>query len=196
MSIVRELDRCINCQSCIMACKRRHGVTRMTLEGTTIGCISLPNICRQCSEPACVDACPKQAMVKDGEKVHVIQEHCIGCGLCARACPYNAITMIEAEELERKGPILKMFRALFLRGGLEGKKEKKLETKMETKLETKLETKMETKKKKEKKMGTKMKKKLAVKCDLCFGYDSPTCIDSCPTRALHLRTLEEDTQQK
>jgi len=72
------------------------------MEGETIGCLSYPKICRQCAHPECVQACRLGAMVKDGDIVHIIPEKCVGCGLCAKACPYDAITMMEADKLDKK----------------------------------------------------------------------------------------------
>ncbi|WP_076538277.1 DMSO/selenate family reductase complex B subunit [Shewanella sp. UCD-KL21] len=48
--------------------------------------------CNHCSEPVCVKACPTGAMHKRREDglVHVATDLCIGCGSCARACPYDA----------------------------------------------------------------------------------------------------------
>ena len=48
--------------------------------------------CNHCSEPVCVKACPTGAMHKRREDglVQIFTELCIGCGSCARACPYDA----------------------------------------------------------------------------------------------------------
>ena len=40
----------------------------------------------------CPDGCIK---VKDGKVEGFDYEHCKGCGICARECPKDAITMIE-----------------------------------------------------------------------------------------------------
>lgn len=100
--IVRRIDKCIDCQACINACKRRHGKARMKMEGVTFDCVSLPNVCKFCKDPKCVKACRKEAMVKERDNVHVDAEKCIGCGLCKKACPYDAIEIIDRKELERK----------------------------------------------------------------------------------------------
>ena len=44
---------------------------------------------------ACIKACPKDAIhIVDG-KSFIDQEKCIKCGRCMDACPYKAITKIE-----------------------------------------------------------------------------------------------------
>ncbi|HNZ87536.1 MAG TPA: 4Fe-4S dicluster domain-containing protein [Methanofastidiosum sp.] len=51
------------------------------------------NVCLQCDDAPCVEACPTEALVIDPdlERVVLIEDKCIGCRLCVRACPYNGI---------------------------------------------------------------------------------------------------------
>jgi Fe-S-cluster-containing hydrogenase component 2 len=41
--------------------------------------------------------CPVNSIFREGSKEIVIEDHCIGCGLCASNCPYGNITMYGQE---------------------------------------------------------------------------------------------------
>lgn len=89
--VILDMDRCIGCRSCSAACFYTHqgmpnvayGIIR---EGT------LPIICRQCEEPACVDACPVDALRREPSgAVRRSRLLCIGCSSCVQACPFGVI---------------------------------------------------------------------------------------------------------
>jgi len=89
--VILDIDRCVGCRSCSAACFYSHrgmpnvayGIIR---EGT------LPVICRQCEDPACVAACPVEALRREPNGlVRRSRMLCIGCGSCVHACPFGVI---------------------------------------------------------------------------------------------------------
>ncbi|MBE3584622.1 MAG: 4Fe-4S binding protein [Thermoanaerobacter sp.] len=58
---------------------------------------SLPLNCRHCAEPACVDACPTGAMLRDKTTglVRHRADRCVGCWMCVMACPTGALSLVE-----------------------------------------------------------------------------------------------------
>jgi Fe-S-cluster-containing dehydrogenase component len=65
--------------------------------------VHFPKSCLHCEDAACVTVCPTGASYKREEDgiVLVEEERCIGCGLCAWACPYGA------RELDPVGGVMK-----------------------------------------------------------------------------------------
>ena len=53
----------------------------------------LPRLCNHCTNPACLEACPRKAIYKRAEDgiVLVDQERCEGYRYCMKACPYKKI---------------------------------------------------------------------------------------------------------
>ena len=105
-AILTDLDRCVGCLACVTACKMQNDVeigsywNRVVRMGPTPkyeGAVSpdvelyyLPFGCQHCQNPDCVTVCPTGASVKmeDGT-VQIDPDLCIGCKLCADACPYG-----------------------------------------------------------------------------------------------------------
>ncbi len=89
--VVIDLDRCIECRSCAAACYYSHA-NMPAVNFARSGWALLPVICRQCKAASCVETCPAEAMVRD--ESGVVKRRlfrCIGCGSCARACPFGVI---------------------------------------------------------------------------------------------------------
>jgi sulfite dehydrogenase (quinone) subunit SoeB len=66
--------------------------------------VHFPKSCLHCDDAPCVTVCPTGASYKRAEDgiVLVDEDICIGCGLCAWACPYGAREMDEAEGVMKK----------------------------------------------------------------------------------------------
>jgi Fe-S-cluster-containing dehydrogenase component len=65
----------------------------------------IPETCTQCEYPACYYVCPVRGALiideKTGARV-IMEDVCIGCGACSRACPYNARGKIIRYNPEKK----------------------------------------------------------------------------------------------
>lgn len=96
-----DLDRCTRCGDCMQACIDTHpdGVSRLYLDGPRIGKYLVPNACRKCLDPVCMIGCPVGSIVRGERGEIVIQDWCIGCGLCADQCPYGSIHMHHLDTL-------------------------------------------------------------------------------------------------
>jgi Fe-S-cluster-containing dehydrogenase component len=66
--------------------------------------IHFPKSCLHCEDAPCVTVCPTGASYKRVEDgiVLVNESDCIGCGLCAWACPYGAREMDQEEKVMKK----------------------------------------------------------------------------------------------
>lgn len=64
----------------------------------------LPRICNHCSRPACLEACPRKAILKREEDgVVVIDEsRCSGYRFCQEACPYKKIYFNHITQVSQK----------------------------------------------------------------------------------------------
>lgn len=113
-AIVVDLDRCIGCHSCEIACKNEYevdlGITYNKVQqvgpfGTYphLQQYFLPYMCQQCEDAPCVEVCPTGASQKlDDGTVQVDEATCIGCGLCVSACPYDARYVDEQTQVAMK----------------------------------------------------------------------------------------------
>lgn len=90
-----DLDRCTRCDECVRACADTHtdGRSRLFLEGPRFEHYLVPITCRSCLDPVCLIGCPVGSIRRGDNKEIRIEDWCIGCGMCARQCPYGSIQM-------------------------------------------------------------------------------------------------------
>jgi Fe-S-cluster-containing hydrogenase component 2/CRP-like cAMP-binding protein len=92
--LVLDLERCTRCDECTKACADTHGgVTRLKREGLRFGKYLVASACRSCEDPYCLVGCPVDAIHRGEGNEIKIENHCIGCGLCEKNCPYGNIRM-------------------------------------------------------------------------------------------------------
>lgn len=92
-----DLTKCTRCDECTKACADSHpdGHARLLRDGLRFGQFLVATSCRSCHTPYCMDGCPVDAIHRRGSHLEVvIEDHCIGCGLCERNCPYGSIHMV------------------------------------------------------------------------------------------------------
>ncbi len=130
LGLAIDLDICVGCHACVIACKEwntsnygaplsdidAYGANPVgtflnrihTYEVKTEGCnaqtVHFPKSCLHCEDAPCVTVCPTGASYKRVEDgiVLVNEDDCIGCGLCAWACPYGAREMDAAAGVMKK----------------------------------------------------------------------------------------------
>lgn len=155
-ALVIDENLCVHCDNCERACAETHdGIPRLDRDaGPTFQNIHLAHSCRHCEQPHCMKDCPPDAIRRNEKGEVMIADTCIGCGNCAKNCPYNAIEL-RVKPPPRKTGLLSWL--LFGSGGPLGERPAKYD-------------------------ANSIKK--AYKCDLCHGKDGgPACVRACPTGA-------------
>jgi len=203
--LVMDMDLCVRCGNCSLACHKVHGQSRLLrrgihierpvkIESPSIQHVLVPSVCMHCKDPECLTGCPTGAIFRDAKgDVDIDPVTCIGCFDCATQCPYNAISMVprNGEPVVSDGLLVRL-RKLFgssappmvastttvtkTEAGGEAREDPKAEPKAEAKAEAKPEDDM-----------------VAIKCNLCEhtplnpeGRKRPaySCEENCPTGAL------------
>jgi CRP-like cAMP-binding protein/Fe-S-cluster-containing dehydrogenase component len=98
--LVLDLENCTRCDACVNACADAHdGVTRLVRDGLRFDHFLVATSCRQCRDPLCMVGCPVGSIRRRNSLEVIIEDWCIGCGLCARNCPYGNINLHPFEVL-------------------------------------------------------------------------------------------------
>lgn len=128
LGLTIDLDTCVGCHACAVACKEWNGESLMAgplpdykpygndpsgvwlnrIRNFECGSypesktVNVPMSCLHCEEAACVSVCPTGASYKRDDGIVLIDpEKCMGCNYCAWACPYGA------RELDQQAGVMK-----------------------------------------------------------------------------------------
>ena len=112
---------CIGCKACEVACKEWNGVPGEVPDvgllglsydntgalgaddwrhvafieqgsGTDLRWLMMSDVCKHCTEAACLDVCPTGSLFRTEFGTVVVQQDiCNGCGYCIPACPFGVI---------------------------------------------------------------------------------------------------------
>lgn len=129
LGLVIDMDTCVGCHACAVACKQwntsgtlgpltdyepygrePNGVAFNRIRSYEVGdypnnkTVNMPMSCMHCETAECVTVCPTGASYKRVEDgiVLVDQDKCMGCNLCAWACPYGARELDESSGTMKK----------------------------------------------------------------------------------------------
>jgi CRP-like cAMP-binding protein/Fe-S-cluster-containing hydrogenase component 2 len=159
--LIIDFTKCILCDSCVRACSALHdNKTRLIRRGVRLSNILLATSCRHCYDPTCMMKCPTGAIYRGLGGEIDYRDFCIGCGRCARNCPYGNIFIVEAAD-DSKSEVGKGFFPRYF------KKDKNTHGETENREDVK----------------KRSRRKKAVKCDMCSEYPFMACVYNCPTGA-------------
>lgn len=94
-----DINKCVQCNTCALICKKTHKYSD-TMRRKLISFenesrqVIFSISCQHCLSPACMMVCRNSCIKKLKTGAVIIDnKNCIGCGNCAAACPFNAITL-------------------------------------------------------------------------------------------------------
>lgn len=117
--LVIDDEACVRCGHCSWSCAQAHddGISRLVRRGEKVvvrdaidgssRALVVPGSCQHCKHPACMIECPTGAIARDPHgQVLVREELCVGCGQCAKACPWGTVQMApRVAEAKRRLPL-------------------------------------------------------------------------------------------
>ena len=89
---------CTECQECINACKKEHGISRAKKTST------LPIFCLQChpEKAPCARICPTGAIKEEDGTLIIDDDACLLCRLCMIACPVGMLVVDDEKKSMQK----------------------------------------------------------------------------------------------
>jgi len=107
-TIVVNIEKCLSCKSCEIACAVAHSKSGMLEEAITeqprpkkrvtvelAEEFGVPMQCRHCEDAPCITVCPTKAVHRQQAEGPVLidQDLCIGCKFCLIVCPFGVINI-------------------------------------------------------------------------------------------------------
>lgn len=113
LALLIDHHTCFNCQACVVSCMQENDLSAGSwINVVTVGPREVdgnilvdyvPVTCAHCAKPACVDACPVDAITKRADGVVLIDESlCNGCMACIPACPFAVIRFNDEKGVAEK----------------------------------------------------------------------------------------------
>jgi carbon-monoxide dehydrogenase iron sulfur subunit len=105
-AIVINIEKCLACKSCEIACAVVHSKSKVFQEATqevpkpqrrvtvqAAGEFAVPLQCRHCEDAPCIVVCPTAAIHREEADGPVLieKDRCIGCKYCLVVCPFGVI---------------------------------------------------------------------------------------------------------
>ena len=118
--LIFNLERCLGCEACSVACKNENGFQTNTIQVKTLHTVDKdtpsgsfvqgnlrmefqPQTCNHCENPPCVEACSFNALIqREDGIVNLNREVCTGCQACVTECPYGVIQFNESGNVAEK----------------------------------------------------------------------------------------------
>ncbi|MDR0797384.1 MAG: 4Fe-4S binding protein [Nitrososphaerota archaeon] len=96
-----DSSKCIGCRTCEKVCSfNKEGASnsdkaRIHVTHTNNNPNTVAITCQACTNTPCVVSCSHNALSKSVKTglITINEINCVGCGLCVKSCPYNAITL-------------------------------------------------------------------------------------------------------
>ncbi len=108
-----EYSFCAGCTSCEIVCSLLHdGVVspsynRIFVDRGTSTMVHRIRACKHCADHPCYEKCPKKGRamrIDENNIVYIVEEECIGCGLCVKACRLDkpAINLVKSPDKSQR----------------------------------------------------------------------------------------------
>lgn len=172
--VIADNRKCIGCYACVAACTESHrqaglqAFPRLFVTHTPAG--TMPIQCRHCEDAMCALVCPVKAITHEADSIQINEGICIGCKMCALACPFGNIL---PGGTPVPGQVLNVGNYSFINTPLQPDPMFLRELSYQEQLSLL--------------KWNVGQKTVAVKCDLCyFRPEGPACVEACPHKALIL----------